>query len=69
MTELCRNDRVALIDDDNQKPGVLLGDYVKVSADTLPGMNRMEGFRIVKEVCGVCAAAIASVKYDEGLGG
>jgi hypothetical protein len=54
---------------DEQKPGVLLGDYVKVSADASPGINRMDGFGFVKEVRGVGTVTIASVKYYEVFGG
>jgi hypothetical protein len=54
---------------DDQKPGVLVGDYVQVAKDTSPGLNRLEGYGFVKKVQGVGAATIATVKYDEVFGG
>jgi hypothetical protein len=62
------NQKFAITVDDDQKPGLLLGGYVFVSADTSPGMNRTEGFGFVKSVHSVGAATIASVKYDLAFG-
>ncbi len=48
---------------------VSLYQYVKVSADSLPGNNRPEGFGFVKKVAGVGAALMVSLKLEEIHGG
>jgi hypothetical protein len=50
--------------DDDMKPALNVGDYVKVDADTSLNMNRPEGFGFMVQVRGVGAATIVSVKYD-----
>jgi hypothetical protein len=59
---------VILVTDD-QRLGVSVGDYVRVSKDTSPGINQLEGYGFVKKAKGVGAATIATVKYDEAFGG
>jgi hypothetical protein len=54
----------AVIFDDNFRPGVKLGDYVKVEGDSSPGNNRPAGCGFVTAVKGVGAATIATVAYS-----
>jgi hypothetical protein len=54
----------AVIFEDDFRPGVELGDYVKVEGDSSPGNNRPAGYGFVTVVKGVGAATIASVKYS-----
>jgi hypothetical protein len=50
--------------EDNFRPGVELGDYVSVEADSSPGNNRPAGCGFVTSVNGVGAATLASVRYS-----
>jgi hypothetical protein len=61
--------KFAIVVNDDQKPGLSLGDYVRLAKDTSPGLNRLEGYGFVKKVRGVGASTIATVKYDEAFGG
>ena len=51
--------------EDDCLPAVNVEDYVKVEADSSPGMNRPEGFGFVEEARGVGAATIVTVKYTK----
>ena len=57
--------KFAILVSDNQKPGVSVGDYVRVAKDTSPGMNRVQGYGFVQKVEGVGAATRATVKYTQ----
>jgi hypothetical protein len=46
------------------RPGLPIGEYVKVESDTSPGMNRLAGYGYVTKVAGVGAATIMSVIYS-----
>ena len=61
--------KFAILLSNDQKPGVSVGDYVRVAKDTSPGMNRLEGYGFVQKVVGVGAATRATVKYAEVFGG
>jgi len=50
--------------DDDLKPCFSVGEYVKVVADTSPGMNRPEGCGWIRSVRGVGAATLSDVQYD-----
>jgi hypothetical protein len=53
----------AVIFEHHFRPGVELGDHVKVEGDSSPGNNRPGGRGFVTAVKGVGAATIASVKH------
>jgi hypothetical protein len=61
--------KVVILVTNDQKPGVSVGDYIREAKDTLPGLNRLEGYGFVKKVQGVGALTIATLKYDEVFGG
>ncbi len=54
----------AIVVQDNLRSLFALNEYVKVEADTSPGMNRPEGFGFVVSVRGCGSATIADVKYE-----